>query len=119
MQRAWARTMDDDALELDRRAGKAEKDDHHPLDDPMPADTSDTADDRVTEPGEDRPSEDSLPERDGFDDAGAPPQGAHTVGAATVVPEEGFEPPRLAAAGFKPAASAIPPLRLPHAPAEA
>jgi hypothetical protein len=60
--------MDDDALELDRRAAKAEKDDHHPLDDPMPADTSDTADDRVAEPGEDRPSEDSLPERDGFDD---------------------------------------------------
>jgi hypothetical protein len=29
-----------------------------------------------------------------------------------VVPEEGVEPPRLAAAGFKPAASAVPPLRL-------
>ena len=31
--------------------------------------------------------------------------------AEAVVPEEGLEPPRLAAAGFKPAASAIPPLR--------
>jgi hypothetical protein len=31
--------------------------------------------------------------------------------AGFVVPEEGFEPPCLAAAGFKPAASAIPPLR--------
>jgi hypothetical protein len=52
----------DDALELDRRAGKAEKDDH-PLAEPIPADTSDASNDRVAQPGEDLPSEDALPER--------------------------------------------------------
>jgi hypothetical protein len=55
--------MEEDALELDRRAGKAEPDDH-PLDEPNPTDTSDAADDRVAQPGEDRPGEEALQEPD-------------------------------------------------------
>ena len=53
--------MDEDLTELARRAGKAEKDDH-PLDEPVPGDTSDAADDRVAQPGDPRPEGDA-PER--------------------------------------------------------
>jgi hypothetical protein len=54
--------VEDDALELDRRAGKAEPDDH-PLDEGTPEDPSDYADERVAQSGDEPTDEDALPGR--------------------------------------------------------
>ena len=54
--------MGDDLTELERRAGKSEKDDH-PLDEPIPDDTSDTADHRVVQPGENEAGKVPSPEQ--------------------------------------------------------
>jgi hypothetical protein len=54
--------VEDEALELDRRAGKAESDDH-PLDEATPEDPSDYADERVAQSDESPTDEDAIPER--------------------------------------------------------
>jgi hypothetical protein len=55
--------MEEEQLELERRAGKGTRDDH-PLDEATATDPSDYADERVAQPGDEPSDEDALQTRE-------------------------------------------------------